>query len=800
MRRWRELRALARVEIRQLRRHRARALLVLLLVAVPVAAIVGGGALVVMTDATPEELRAQAMGRADLSVLVPGDFDERERARALLPANARVERLFVGSEEVRTPGLRLHAKLFALEPEALAPGGLAEGMLRVTDGRAPANAGEVALSPELLDGSGRGIGGRVTLSFGAVRTITGVVVDPEQLDLPVVLRTPAHVERGGVHRLLVDLETDDAREVAAVLDTAGFAARTRAASGTGDRVLAAAVFALGSIGVLEAALVVAAAFAVGVRRRQREIGLLAASGATIAGIQASLLVSAALLAAAGGVVGVLLGSGGALVLHPFLDGWNDRLNGRFELSLLHMVGGVLLGIAAAVFAAWPPARGAARLPIRVALGGRRPITTPSFVWLLLGVSMIGVGLALLLFAPRGHVATAAIGVVGGSVLGVLGFGATSPWLLHWLSHRARRLPLAWRLAVRDAGRFRTRNGPVVTAIVAGMSMTVTVAVLVASLESALAAFPSALRDDQLLVEGPGAQDVAERVGEALGAVGVSRLAAVTFHGEPIRAGAAGGTRGRDWVATGGEELLRVLGAEAGAEAFRAGRLLVLDASGDPGALSFTTWVGGRAVEMPALTRVSLDQTVDAPRYLVNETRLATLGLEAGLPIGKSLPPYLVRMGAPIDRTVLARAQAIASGRVGTVVDAAVLRFRPVGAFYRVVLVICIATGLVVVMIATALSAAESLQDERVLHTVGASPRVMRGHRAARAGYLALLGCVLAVPAGMIPAVALFEAANLPLEFVMPWREVLLTIIGLPTVAYTGAWLFGARTSTRVTVS
>jgi ABC-type antimicrobial peptide transport system permease subunit len=98
----------------------------------------------------------------------------------------------------------------------------------------------------------------------------------------------------------------------------------------------------GGIGLLEAALVVAAAFAVSLRRRQHEIGLLGSVGAAPGTIGAALLVSTGALAAAGALAGAVVGIGAAAALHPFLDAWNRRANGGFEVAWAYVVGGVLL--------------------------------------------------------------------------------------------------------------------------------------------------------------------------------------------------------------------------------------------------------------------------------------------------------------------------------------------------------------------------------------------------------------------------------------------------------------------------
>ena len=55
-------------------------------------------------------------------------------------------------------------------------------------------------------------------------------------------------------------------------------------------------------------------------------------------------------------------------------------------------------------------------------------------------------------------------------------------------------------------------------------------------------------------------------------------------------------------------------------------------------------------------------------------------------------------------------------------------------------------------------------------------------------YLALLGCALSIPAGLLPMYGLQRLANVSLEFVMPWREIGITLFVMPIVAYAGTWL------------
>ncbi len=790
-------RALARVEWRQVRHHPRRAALVMLLVAVPVAAVVGGSTLATIIEPTAENRATAELGRAALAVDGLATHNERQRLAARLPADARVTRLFTGGEDVHVPGHRLRARVFALEPATLNRTSPAtDGIFVLQSGRLPTNSGEVALAPSLLQALDRGVGQQVTLTYGPRRTITGTVVLPESTADPVIVRTRAVVEHGGLHRALITLPNDtDAAALADRLRAAGFDVTTRNDAGAGGGGLADLLFLLGVIGFFEAALVIAATFAVSLRRRRYEIGLLGATGATPRDITHAILIATAALALVGGLLGTTVGTLGAAVLYPWLDGWNERHNGPFRVPPLHTAGAILMGVAAAIAAAAGPARRAARIPLRVALGARRPPADRADRWIALGLTLILIGVGLLTLLPRDRGPLSFAAIVLGPLLALLGCGACSPWILGLLARAAARLPLAWRLAVRDAGRFRQRNGPVVTAVLAGMAMSVTAAILVASVERALADLPTPYRDDQVRIDGPAAERVATSLTRSVRAR--APLAAVYHAGQPLRARFEHDRPEpgqHEWIACGDESLLETLGAEQARDAFRAGHLIAINPPEDAGPLTLTNWIAGLPVTPPPLHPVRFPQQVRGPRFILNQACLAEMNCTPGPPLRATLTPWLIRFDRTVTADDLADARQQAAPWPGTTVDANLLNVRPAQAVYYVALGLCLLTGVIIISIATTLSATESADDARVLHAIGASPGLLRRHRAAQAGYLALLGCVLAVPAGILPAISLLETANLPVGFVIPWGQLALSVLGLPILTFAGTWLLTRGTT------
>ena len=708
---------------------------------------------------------------------------------ALLPPAGRIEPLSLGREELVLRGQRLAARAVALRPGALEADGLAHGLLRVTEGRAPSAEHEVALSPVVARGLACRPGDTVELG-GRALFVSGLAVDPESLDLPIVLRAAgAEGERGASH-WLVEIPSAEAERVAGELRALGREVVARAELGQRDAFEAMAIFVLGGFAFFEAALVISAAMAVGVRRRQREIGLLGAAGASPAELQLALCASALVVAAGGVLLGLALALASSAALHPFLDGWNRRQNGPFEISWWHAAGAAGLALTAALGAVWLPSRGAARLPIRVALAGRRPASESSAPWLATGLVLIGLSLGAVLWGTRSAGSAAAVAILGGSIAGVLGLGAVSPWLLGALARLAGPLPLSWRLAVRDAGRFRARNGPVVTAVLAGLSVSVTLSALIASIEARIAGGPALLRDDQVLLTGPGAESAARDLSAELGALGVAPLWAAGARGSCLRARSTGSGEppAEAWVAVGGEDLWRALGLEAAGSELRAGHATALSSAA--GELELVDG-HGRVLGRLAARAFEPAQRVRTPLYALGIDALPALGLEPCPPPGAEFAPWILRLPDPVRPEQIQRALEVAARAPSTIADAALLHREPASRFLYVVLALCFATGLIVVFVATALSAVESAADARTLHAVGAPPRWLRTHAAARAGYLAALGCTLAIPAGLIPGLGLLALAEVPLEFTGPWRELLLVGLGLPGAAFAGAWIGAA---------
>ena len=591
--------ALLRVELRSHRRHPWRSTLLVFWLALPCAGLVAGWAMLRTVQDNRQEYVAARYGAADL--LLTGIREPVfQEVLKTWPADASYGRFDVGEEILGTGTGARTVTTRAFEPGALDPGGLALGIAVLLRGSAPTGPTDVAMSPSLLDATGGRIGSEVDWNGQRVR-VSGVAVLPEDIRTDLLVRELVRDPPLGERRVLVEDNPAWDRSWGQDLNRRGIEWKDRR-SGQGphrqDRMESAVVLLVASFAFAVAALVVGAAVSVGLRRRQREIGLLTSLGAERFQVVRAVLVSIVCVALLAAALGMALGALGAALLHPHLHLVVGRLVGELEFRPLSFAAAPALAVVFSSLAAWPAILRASALPPKIALGLARPVREVSggVPWWPLGVAAAG-AIAVLTARPMVDGGTPGPILVG-SILGILGLASAASGLLRLLGRGAGRWPLTLRLVARDAARAPMRNGAAATAVLAGLSL----AMLLSSLAGA----------------------------------------ANRFAGE--------GAQGRD--------------------------------------TTHTLFLGG-----------------------------------------------------------------------------------------------ALCMGLAVVAAATALNAVEAGPDRRVLVLTGASPHTLRMVEGARAAYLALVGGVLSVPAGLLPTLGVLRLADVPLSFVMPWPELTFALLILPAVAF-----------------
>ena len=256
-----------------------------------------------------------------------------------------------------------------------------------------------------------------------------------------------------------------------------------------------AMFSVATVFLLLASLIAAAGFAVVAQRRLRQLGMLAAIGATQKHLRLVLLANGAIVGAIAAVCGTLAGLGLWIVFAPTLESAVDHRVDRLSLPWALIALTVLLSLLGAIAAAWWPGRTVARLPVILALSGRPPKPRPARHSAIAAAALIAVGIGCLALSNRDRPPLIVAGIVA-TILGCLLLG---PLAIRVFSGLAGRVSIAPRLALRDLARYQARSGAALAAVTLALGIAATV-VVVASAEAAKnAAEPPNLSDRQIRV-------------------------------------------------------------------------------------------------------------------------------------------------------------------------------------------------------------------------------------------------------------------------------------------------------------
>lgn len=803
------IRALTRVARRDITRHRGRSALVLALIVLPVAGMVAAIAILRTTEPTQDRNDAALMGRADL---IAQGLSEAE-LWTYLPEGSTVEPIAFSSGSIVLPGAKPSVTLRGLVLD-----GLGKGMLTLVDGRPPTGTAEVAITGAVARLAGVRLGDQLTLDGTGPATVVGIVENELDLRDRIVVLDPAAITLGSEEfaTWLVGLpeSADPQAIVESTLDPAtgtpivNIHSRTTGRLGVMGGDSSSMILVLGSLALVEAALIASAAFAVSIRRRQRELGLLAATGATPRQLAGTVVAEAAILGLVACVLGIAVGLVGAFALTPFLDELTQRRNPPLVLDAAGFVGPAVIGFVAAMIAAIVPARTAAHVPVMLSLSGRRPPSTPARRGLRIGLAAVALSVGMTLLGAtlgmNGGETVSTILMVGGAVLGTLGFGACGPWLLERLETVAVRLPLAGRIAFRDTARARSRSSPIVTAVLASFAATVALGTWTVSRDAANAAeWQPYLYPNQLVIRGSGSQAAGEEFAKTQGVVATAAIEKLSM-AEPayfwIEVPGAGRfvnvpSEGRRFfplqiqdAAVATPEILVVTRAQAAAPAIAAGKVVIL--SEEPLTADFVEFM---IQEHPEGIEPERRVRIDAEIVVTDLTSgvLTEALVPASVAESLELEPwpevdYVVEFDRPVTEADVEAAAAVAAQYADTFADASIGPQPPDQLFRLVMIALALLFAVSVTGIAIALGEAESRPEQRSLLALGADPRLRRHIAAARAAVLGLLAGLLAVPAGLLPVWGLLVSQDA--AFVIPWLEVAGAVAALPLLAVISAWL------------
>ena len=217
-----------------------------------------------------------------------------------------------------------------------------------------------------------------------------------------------------------------------------------------------------TMALLEVVLLAGPAFAVGARRQARTLALMAASGGTPRQARRVVLASGVVLGAVAALLGAVLGVLLGLALLPVVQTFSNEWFGPIEVNWLAVVIVAAFGLLSAFLAAVVPAWLASRQDVVAVLSGRRGDPPPSARTPVLGVVLLGIGIALSVFGVKGGEFAIALG----AVVAIFGMIFIVPLVVGVIARLSGRLPLVMRYAARDAARHRTRTVPAIAAVAA----------------------------------------------------------------------------------------------------------------------------------------------------------------------------------------------------------------------------------------------------------------------------------------------------------------------------------------------
>src|SRR6266540_1398420 len=405
---------------------------------------------------------------------------------------------FIGHRSVTVPGGFERVEFRAQNPRGAYGGAL----LALRQGSYPVGPDQVAVTDGVAELLSLEIGETLALD-GHRRTVVGIVEDPRDLRDEFALLSPSSAGAPDHVTVLVDAEAESLRtfrqSLAEGAEDGQSAYVGSEARPSNQAASALAMFSVATVFLLLASLVAAAGFAVIAQRRLRQLGMLAAIGATQKHLRLVLLWNGAVVGAIGAVIGTVVGFALWLVILPTLETAFDHRIDALSLpwTLLAMV--VLVAVLGATVAAWWPGRAVARVPVMLALSARPPRPKPAHRSAILAALLIAGGISSLVLSDR----TSRPLIVAGILATILGTLLLGPLAIRIFARTAGHVPIAARLALRDLARYQARSGAALAAVILALGIAAAVVVTAAAEEKReaerMAAEPPNLSDRQIRV-------------------------------------------------------------------------------------------------------------------------------------------------------------------------------------------------------------------------------------------------------------------------------------------------------------
>jgi putative ABC transport system permease protein len=802
-------RAVIRWVVRLFRREWRQQILLVTLLTVAVAA--AAGSITIAYNASPSD--NAEFGSASQLLRFDGAVP-----RQLEAGLAAVERSFGTTEVIGHRSLAVPGGVETIDFRAQDPDGpYGDELLALRRGRHPAGSGEVAVTDGVAELLRIEIGADLDLD-GRHRTVVGIVENPRELSDEFALVPPASA--GAPDHVTVLLDASE-RSINTFVDryvaegSAFTGSEGRPNDGATDTL---AMFAVATVFLLLAALIAAAGFAVVAQRRLRQLGMLAAVGASQKQLRLVLSANGAIVGAVAAICGTIAGLALWLAVGPTLESAVGHRIDRLSVPWGLIAAAAALAVLAATAAAWWPARTAARLPVMLALSGRPPNPRPARHAAIAAAALIVAGITALALSNRERAPLIVAGI-SATIIGTLLLG---PLAIRSFSGIAGRLSIAPRLALRDLVRYQSRSGAALAAVMLALGMAATIVVIASAEAAKEASVPPNLSDRQIRVymgptEVPGDPAVEAVAQVDRLAARVSQLARLLEQATviPLRkahqpgeaAMVVGDTRVRPtidlarrierrlwrpesqlFVAT--PAMLRYLGIDPATVDPDAAFLADPDAPTDD--LSIPRPAGDGTFAVTNVQRIEIGRRLLGNPWHGWAAGTPTLITPRGLRRhGWSQIPagWLVESAAPLTSDQIADARALAAdaGLTLEVKHEASSRARTmalaVGAGALLALgILALTVGLI---------RSESAGDLRTLTATGATSGIRRTLTATTAGALALLAALLGV-AGAYVVVGATYHDDLGYLSHVPVLYLALAVVGMPLAATAGGWLLAGR--------
>jgi putative ABC transport system permease protein len=678
-------------------------------------------------------------------------------------------------------------------------------MLALTQGHYPA-AGQVAVTSQIAQVLQLHTGSPLSLD-GHHRIVAGIVENPSDLNDQFALVTPSSA--GPAQAVTVLLDASAARFGAFRTAFRGplvWQARGPSTQGA----VAAVALALVTVLLLLVSLVAAAGFAVIAARRQRQLGMLAAIGATRKQLRMVMVAGGAMVGVIAAAAGTVVGLASWLAAAPHLQTFAGHRIDRFAIPWSLLALGMLLAVATATGSAWWPARAAARLPVTLALSARPPQPEPAHRPALLAGLLIVVGTACLALANQARPPL----IIAGALAMALGILFISPLAIRALGAAGGRAPVAVRLALRDLARHQARSGAALAAI--SLALGITAAIIISSAADKAAASAGNLPDTQIAVwiGQPEAADglIPIRTPAQLGvlAAAVHQVAGSLDHAAVIgldmpvnpadkpQPGSQGSQAEQPVASLGASQNPAAAGREGSYSSiplYVATPAVLHHLGISPATISpatdMLTVQPGQLVLITNTTFATAThiQRIQAPGYTSAPTSLITLGglqrrhwtqVRSGWLIESSQPPTAAQLAAARE----------AAAKAGLTIET-----RNTQASLATISAAATAAGallaLGVLAMTVGLIRTEAASDLRTLTATGATSTTRRTVTATTAAALALLGALIGSAIAYLAMAAGYRSDPGVLSHV-PVLYLTITILGVPAAAALAGWVLTGR--------